>query len=41
MRVYFDERDWWIGVYFGPDATYVCPLPCLVFKFPKSGAGHD
>jgi hypothetical protein len=35
MRIYCEPRDLWVGVYVGPEAVYVCPLPCLVFKFPR------
>jgi hypothetical protein len=34
-RVYFDFRDWWIGYYRGPNHHYVCPLPCLVVRWPR------
>ena len=38
-RVYWEPRDWWIGLYVGPVVTegwlvyrrlYFCPLPTLV-----------
>lgn len=34
-RVYIDWRDWWIGYYRGPADHYVCPLPCLVVRWPR------
>jgi hypothetical protein len=33
VKVYFDFNDWWVGVYRGPHHWYICPLPCLVFRF--------
>jgi hypothetical protein len=36
--VYVEWRDWWIGVFLDDDATYVCPLPCLVVKIDRSDA---
>ncbi len=42
MRIYFEPRDLWVGVYVGPDAVYICPLPTLVIKLsrrPKVGLG--
>ena len=35
MRIYIDRADWWIGVYLGPNHVYVCPLPCVVFRFGR------
>lgn len=35
LEVYVDWRDWWVGVYRGPDATYICPLPCVVIRVAK------
>lgn len=32
-KVYRDKADWWVGVYFGPNHVYVCPLPTLVLRF--------
>jgi hypothetical protein len=31
--VYRDKADWWVGVYFGPNHVYICPLPTLVLRF--------
>lgn len=36
MKVYWEPRDWWVGVYFGLDHIYVCPLPTLVIRFGRS-----
>jgi hypothetical protein len=33
LAVYLEPRDIWIGVYRGPDAVYVLPLPFVVFKW--------
>ena len=35
FRVYFEPRDWWIGVYVAPKAVYLCPLPTLVIRFAR------
>jgi hypothetical protein len=35
VRIYMDQRDLWIGVYVSPDAIYVCPLPCIVFRWQR------
>ena len=35
LSVYFDFRDWWVGVYVGAAAIYVCPVPCLVFRWRR------
>lgn len=36
VEIYLEPRDIWIGVYVaqkGP--VYICPLPCLVFRFSR------
>jgi hypothetical protein len=33
LSVYLEPRDLWIGAYVAPHAVYVCPLPCLVFRW--------
>ena len=35
IKIYLEPRDWWIGVYNGPNHVYVCPLPMLVFRWEK------
>lgn len=35
MKVYIDKNDWWVGIYRGPNHWYVCPLPCIVFRFNR------
>ena len=35
LEVYPEWRDLWVGIYVGPDAIYVCPLPCVVFRFSR------
>jgi hypothetical protein len=37
LAVYFDSRDWWIGLYRDTDRRrlYVCPLPCLVIRWQR------
>jgi len=32
VQIYLEPRDLWMGVYIGPDAVYVCPLPLLVIR---------
>lgn len=34
-KLYRDSDDWWIGVYFGPNHVYICPLPTLVIRYVK------
>lgn len=34
MKVYIEPRDWWIGYYRGPNHHYVCPIPCVVIRWP-------
>ncbi len=41
VDVYVDWRDWWIGVYRGPDATYICAVPCLVIRVGKIDRSPD
>lgn len=33
LSIYLEPRDVWVGVFVGPDAVYVCPLPLLVFRW--------
>jgi len=35
IRVYFEPRDWWVGVYVSTTHVYVCPLPTLVVRFAR------
>lgn len=37
VRIYLDSRDWWVGYYRAEDYHYVCPLPCLVFRWARRG----
>lgn len=32
VRIGWEPRDLWVGVYRGPDAVYICPLPCVVIR---------
>jgi hypothetical protein len=44
LKIYFEPVDVWIGVYIADDYFYVCPLPCLVFRWVRDfalHAGHD
>jgi hypothetical protein len=36
LQVYLEPRDVWIGGYVAPQAVFVCPAPCLVFRFARS-----
>lgn len=36
MKVYFDFRDWWIGLYIGPNHLYFCILT-LVLRVKRRG----
>jgi hypothetical protein len=35
LQVYLEPRDLWIGAYIDPGAVYVCPLPCVVFRWTR------
>jgi len=35
VSVYFDFRDWWIGLYIGPNHYYLCVMPTLVIRWKK------
>jgi hypothetical protein len=35
LEIYLEPRDLWIGVFVAPSAVYVCPLPCLVFRWQQ------
>lgn len=37
MTIYIDRNDWWVGAYRGPNHWYVCPIPCVVIRFPRKG----
>lgn len=36
LRIYFEPRDAWIGLYVAPSALYFCPLPFLVVKLSRT-----
>lgn len=38
MTVYLDRNDWWVGYYRGGSHHYVCPLPCVVIRWPRNEA---
>lgn len=38
--IYIDTADWWIGYYRGPTRNYICPLPTLVFRWPRRRYGR-
>lgn len=33
--VFWEPRDVWIGYYRGDTHHYVCPIPCLVIRWPR------
>ncbi len=35
FQLYVEPRDLWVGVFVGPDAVYICPLPCLVLRMTR------
>lgn len=35
MKVYWDFRDWWVGLYVGETHYYVCPVPTLVIRINR------
>lgn len=35
LSLIFEPRDWWIGLYFGPDAVYLTLIPCLPFRWAR------
>jgi hypothetical protein len=35
LKVYFEPRDVWVGVYVGLLYVYVCPLPFLVIRWKR------
>jgi hypothetical protein len=30
VRVYIDGRDWWVGLYIGPNHLYFCVLTLVL-----------
>lgn len=41
LKIYIEPVDIWIGVYIGEDYVYVCPLPCLVFRWARALASRN
>lgn len=35
VRILTEPRDAWIGYYRGDTHHYVCPLPCVVIRWPR------
>ncbi len=35
LSVYLDRRDWWVGLYVGPNHLYLCPLPTVVIRWKR------
>lgn len=40
MRIYFDWRDLYVGVFIGEHYYFVVPLPTLVIRVPKRSTSH-
>ena len=40
LDVLIEPRDAWVGVYVGPQAVYVCPVPFLAFQWQRQGGHH-
>jgi hypothetical protein len=40
VRVYFDPRDLWVGVYISYGSVYICPLPCVVIRIARKEPRH-
>jgi hypothetical protein len=36
MKIYIDNRDWWIGYYRGGTHHYACPFPCVVIRWHRN-----
>lgn len=41
LKVYFDLRDWWVGVFVDEYHWYICPIPTLVFRFRRGFRKED
>lgn len=37
LRIYFEPRDLWVGIYVAPNAIYICPVPALVIRWQRAG----
>jgi hypothetical protein len=35
LRLVFEPRDLWLGVFIGKDAVYVCLIPCLPLRWSR------
>jgi hypothetical protein len=35
LRIYFEPRDAWSGMYVAKDAIYICPVPFLVLRWQR------
>ena len=35
LSLVFEPRDIWFGLYAGPDAIYVCLVPCLPLRWER------
>ncbi len=33
IKIYFEPRDLWVGVYLARPHVFICPLPCLVIRW--------
>ena len=40
MKLIFEPRDTWVGVFWGKDATYVVLIPCIALRIPRRVRGR-
>jgi hypothetical protein len=38
MKIYLDNRDWWVGWYRGTEHHYICLLPCIVLRVTRKAS---
>jgi hypothetical protein len=36
VRLIFEPRDLWVGVYAGPHAVFIALIPCLVLRWDRA-----
>lgn len=41
IKVYWDFRDWWVGVFFDTYYLYICIIPCLVLRIRRRYRDED
>jgi hypothetical protein len=35
VQLYIEPRDIWMGVYVGPKAVFICPVPLVVIRIAR------